>query len=200
MRIQLTERELRGYAEQGLRYEFDTLQAAVRAVQAAAPSSHELHIALESALVHVRNLVEFFNTTNSRDVNVRDFLGSDDEGRAWRHSKPKDASVRTELARQISVWLSHFSRDRRGSNPGWDIVGYTRSLLRLLAAFIHSLRPSRQAWFAWTDKQLTFDDTSIGVYTTTVTTSSTMVVPLPTPHGVSKILRDSAAVAIPDPD
>jgi hypothetical protein len=201
MRPRFSETELRGYAEAGLRYEFGTLQAAVRAVHAATKNTHEQHIALESALVHVRNLVEFFFTDKSDDVNVRDFFESDDAGRAWRESKPKDGRLPSDLAKRISVWLSHFSRERTGTNPEWNVFGYTQSLLALLSAFVGVMGRSRREWFAWTETDLSFDETSLGVYTTmTVTTASTISIPGPDFRGIANLLKDRDALTIPDHD
>jgi hypothetical protein len=151
---------------------------------------------LESALVHVRNLVEFFFGDDARDVNVRDFLDSGAEGLAWRKSKPKNTGVGMPLAKRISVWLSHFSRDRRGPNPEWDIGAYTRSLLRLLSAFIQVVRPTRREWFDWTEEHFTFDDTSMGILTTTATMTSTTVVLRPGSRGAIKIVRERNPLAV----
>jgi hypothetical protein len=198
MRTRLSESELRDYAENGLQYEFGKLLAGIRALGTVPRGSDEQHLYLEALLVHVRNLTEFFFGSDARDVHVRDYLESPDEGRAWRNSKPKDVSVDIKLTKTISVWLSHLSRERRGPNPDWTVEGYAASLLGLLAAFMGSLRSSRRAWFEWTARNQTFDETSRGIYTTTTTTTSTMQVRLSGSRGAQRIEQDRDASQFPD--
>jgi hypothetical protein len=112
------------------------------------PTGNEANMALESFLLHFRNLRAFLcpslQACSADDVVASDFLGND---------SPTDLSDRARLGvdkRRLDKLLAHLSYSRRDyietGDYAWNIAGMLIAMLAELQRFLALLPPEQSCW------------------------------------------------------
>jgi hypothetical protein len=102
---------------------------------------------LESALLHTRNMIEFFCKMPGQKITAGDFLPS------WT---PISTNQFSEANRVLNNWLSHLSwvrvdHDQTLPDQGWDLIPLVVDLVDLFeTAFLANLPSDRETWFSGT--------------------------------------------------
>jgi hypothetical protein len=117
----------------------------------AIPSATVYIACLESALLHVRALIDFLNTAGERDITVNDYI--------QRWSLPRSEALK-RLRRRRKLFdkhLSHLTWSRvteraknSGENPEWNVRELADDLLSVFMEFVTHLKavdPEAGDWF-----------------------------------------------------
>jgi hypothetical protein len=132
------DRELLRRAVREIAFEFQQL---VDVAAEPASSDGTIDVAcLESALLHVRNLLAFFESGEQNWITVKDYLPK------W--SPPNSAALRRlrSVRDDLNAYLSHLTwdrvtlRDEAAPNPAWSIGGLADDVLTVFAEFVQRLR------------------------------------------------------------
>lgn len=119
-----------------LQYEWAMARhSAVRAIDALAHRDHQtVNMALESLLIHARNIRDFFDRTGrSDDVLASDFLG--------RPIRVRMSRLRSKKMRQrLNKRIAHLSYARARLGRSWDIVGLMTEINGAMEVFTDRLR------------------------------------------------------------
>jgi hypothetical protein len=100
---------------------------------------------LEAALLHARNLIEFFSEWPSSKITAGDFLSD------W---KPISGNRFQEANRVLNNWSSHLTwlrvdEEEKLPSPTWDPVPLVLDLVGLFdAELVAKLPPDRKKWFS----------------------------------------------------
>ena len=98
---------------------------------------------LESGLLHVRSLTEFFDSASERDVTASDFIGT------WWSPPKTEALKRLRTSRGLlDKHLSHLTWERAahraenadGENPRWSVAGLAADVLIVFETFVAELK------------------------------------------------------------
>jgi len=155
----LNESTIRDFARDTLLYEYQMLLTTERRIGAAqrAGDGELVNIALESFLLHVRNLAEFYVKVKSNRANVYLYLPTHDQKGRWRDARKSiSTQVTVRTFEGVSEWLSHPSLGRNGVKPSWNVSELRSELFRLLQAFCEILTPEIRSWFAWVPSEAQF--------------------------------------------
>src|SRR5262249_46831429 len=120
--------------------EHDYLKSPIPGAMAYDPTATVSVACLESALLHVRNLLAFLDPSEEDWINIRHYLPK------W--SPPKSEALRglRNKREPLNAHLSHLSwkrvseRSRRGENPGWNIWSLADDVLTVFTDFVARLQ------------------------------------------------------------
>jgi hypothetical protein len=113
---------------------------------------------LESGLLHLRNVIDFFNTDQRRDITARDFL----DGERWAIPRTDAWKRLRSVRKMLDKHLSHISwerviarsRDPGGENPVWPLERLADDSLEVSTAFVGELRARDLESSDWFDSTL----------------------------------------------
>jgi hypothetical protein len=176
------EDRLREFAGDTLQYEYKMLASTERRfAQALEAGDEELaNIILESFLLHVRNLTEFYRKDKSAHASAGRYLDTHEQKRAWRNARKATVKLVTDgTFNLVSEWLSHPSLGRSGTKPGWDVKALRDELFALFKAFYRILPMEKRAWFAWAEAKpkvsvIRFDPAPVYAVSETTMTTTTL--------------------------
>ena len=149
MRSARTDEELKETAEGPIVYEVDMLQECARVLSRPLNQLTQ-NMALESFLVHVRNLREFLYDagTNPDDVVAGDFFPGPGQ---WEGIRPPMPKVIEENRYRLNKSLAHISYSRlkyKGPTKEWPSQQIASELLAVVRVFLRNLPQNRSAWFS----------------------------------------------------
>jgi hypothetical protein len=103
----------------------------------------------EAALLHLRNLLEFWTLKNEPDSFIRAIAYADSD--MWRQSESEPLARLKTLWTPINRDVNHLSWDRVTeiqNYAAWPIREFARDALAVQAEFVSCLDEQRAAWFA----------------------------------------------------
>ncbi len=134
----MTLEELRGMAGH-IQYEIDEFRNAIRKLDGLKESSADWNSTIELALLHFRNLRDFFGNTRSKmdDVLAKDYIGS------WQ---PKSDPIFEQTREDINKRLAHLTLARLSpwNPPLKDMNG---AIEALISDFEKQLTQEQVSWF-----------------------------------------------------
>lgn len=139
---QKTDAELEKFWEEHLKYEFDMLCYTENEIASGLSTQPQANVLLESFLIHVRNLNDFFYPKNSRndDAVAADFHSS------W---KPAPSNILTDpLIERIHKEVAHLTWKRKSDSKDkeWDYKSIADEFRRLMEEFEKQINPSAKGW------------------------------------------------------
>ncbi len=149
MRSARTDEELKETAEGPIVYEVDMLRKCT-SVLSWPPNQMTQSVALESFLIHVRNLRDFLYGagTNPDDVVAGDFFPGLGQWEAIRPPMPK---VIEDNRERLNKTLAHISYSRlkyKGSAKAWPSQQIASELIAVVRVFLRHLPQNRSPWFS----------------------------------------------------
>ena len=151
MRLIRTEEELKEIAEVNIVYEVDMLRQCASVLSKPLNQLLE-NMALESFLVHVRNLREFLygEGENSDDVVAGDFFPGPGQ---WedKNIRPPIPKVIEDNLKRLNKALAHVSYSRlkyKGPAKKWPSQQIASELIAVVRVFLRKLPQNRSAWFS----------------------------------------------------
>jgi hypothetical protein len=133
------------------------LHQLVDVARQAEPPTGTLEVAsLESALLHVRNLLAFFDGGEPNWITVKDYLP--------RWSPPKSVAMRRLRGMRdlLNAHLSHLSWERvtnranMADNPEWSVHGLADDVLMVFTAFVERLQAVDSEAAEWYEPALIY--------------------------------------------
>ena len=149
MRSARTDEELKETAEGPIVYEVDMLRKCA-SVLSSPLNQLTQNMALESFLVHVRNLREFLYDagTNPDDVVAGDFFPGPGQ---WEDIRPPVPKVLEDNRDRLNKALAHISYSRlkyKGPAMAWPSQQIASELIAVVRVFLRKLPQGRSAWFS----------------------------------------------------
>ena len=151
MRSARTDKELKETAEDPIVYEVDMLRQCASVLSKPLDQLTQ-NIALESFLVHVRNLREFLYGagTNRDDVVAGDFFPGPGQ---WEdiNIRPPMPKVIEANRERLNKALAHVSYSRlkyKGPAKAWPSQQMASELIAVVRVFLRHLPQDRSAWFS----------------------------------------------------
>jgi hypothetical protein len=147
-----------------LRYEVEMFFKVGERVSPNAWATPESRAVLESFIVHLRNLVDFFYP--SLNLKETDVIAADyfDDRCAWQRLRPASSDVHDLLTARARAHkqLVHLTTDRETGDPSWDIKRLLFKMFELVTEFVSEasdqlLDPSVEAAIPVLDRLLTHE-------------------------------------------
>ncbi len=149
MRSARTDEELKETAEGPIVYEVDMLRKCA-SVLSSPLNQLTQNMALESFLVHVRNLREFLYDagTNPDDVVAGDFFPGPGQWEAIRPPMPKVIEDNRERLNKALAHISYSRLKYKGPAKKWPSQHIASELIAVVRVFLRNLPQGRSAWFS----------------------------------------------------
>ncbi len=149
MRSAKSDEELKETAEGQIVYEVDMLRKCA-SVLSRPPNQMTQNVALESFLVHVRNLRDFLYGagTNPDDVVAGDFFPGPGQWEAKRPPMPKIIEDNRERLNRALVHVSYSRLKYKGPAKEWPSQQIASELIAVVRVFLRNLPQNRSAWFS----------------------------------------------------
>lgn len=135
-----TERELRAYSWEHVKYELVHVVRGIQFAKAAKQSTSQLHLnfAIEVCLVHLRNLLEFFYPTD-RDMEPPDSVFAHNffhHRSAW--TPPEETELLRTCRRRAHKEIAHLTTTRftEPEDKAWDFDPVMRDLRPVINRFL----------------------------------------------------------------
>jgi hypothetical protein len=143
-----TEQQLE-QASEHVKYEIDMLRATVSFLTVSWSATDRVTRCayLESFVLHLRNLSEFFYQQKKNHICAADYVSDVDK---WKRSRgAKSASLGREI-RKANEFVAHLSYERcaKDKDRNWDWGIISAELQRLIGCFLSNLPPGRRALFS----------------------------------------------------
>ncbi len=149
MRSARTDEELKETAEGHIVYEVDMLGKCA-SVLSRRPDQLTQNMALESFLVHVRNLRDFLygESTKPDDVVAGDFFPGPGQWEVIRPPMPKVLEVNHERLNRALAHVSYSRLKYKGPAKAWPSQQIASKQIAVVRAFLRHLPQDRSAWFS----------------------------------------------------
>jgi len=129
------------YGNEHLKYEAWMFLQCLTLLHSARPQTIEMNVLIQSCVIHLRNLIDFFYVDGSGDdVTAVDFAPG------WLAVRPQLSAELQRAKVRANKELAHLTLKRiAGSAPGkkWDFDVLRAELRPVIKAFIASIDPSR---------------------------------------------------------